>query len=172
ASKIKDSIGEDFDVLFGPAYKGIPLALTTSIALAEHFNINRGYAFDRKEAKEHGDKGATVGYKVENGSRVVVLDDVFTTGKTKEDTVDLLSKMADVKFKCVMIAVDRQEVGKDGKSAIKEFENKYGIPVESIVTITEIKNFLHNREIGGKVYIDDALKSRLDDYATKHGVKE
>jgi orotate phosphoribosyltransferase len=172
ASKIKECVGEDFDILFGPSYKGIPLALTTSIALASNFNINRGYTFDRKEAKEHGDKGALVGHKIDDGNRIVILDDVFTTGKTKEDTVSLLKGIASAKFKCVVIAVDRQETVADGKSAIKEFEKKYNIPVESIVTISEIKDFLHNKEINGKVYIDDEIKEKLDNYAAQYGVKE
>lgn len=172
AAKLKEALGDNYDVLYGPAYKGISLAVTTAIALADKFKISKSFSFNRKEEKDHADKGVLVGAPIKDGDRVVILDDVFTTGETKEETIELLKKVANVKYACVLIAVDRKEIGADGKSAIKEFEAKYGIPVISIVSIKEIMEFLHNKKINGKVYIDDSIKSRLDAYLNEFGVKE
>lgn len=171
ASKLFEMKNE-FDIIYGPAYKGIPLCLSTAIALAEHFKTDKPYTFNRKEAKDHGDVSAFVGHKVSDGSRIVILDDVFTTGETKYETVELLSKVAKVIFSCVLIAVDRQEVGQDGKSAIKEFEKETNIPVKSIVTIREIIDFLHNKKLDGKIFLDDALKNKMEEYLAEYGVKQ
>lgn len=147
------STGKEFDVLFGPAYKGVPLAVTTSIALLES-GRNTGFTFDRKEAKDHGEatnkddlqKAMLVGKKIEKGSRMIILDDVFTTGDTKYETINLLNKMADeLVYEALIIAVDRQEVGIDGKNAIDEFTEKTEIPVVSIVKATEICSYLSER---------------------------
>lgn len=175
ASKLKEEFGEEFDLLFGPSYKGIPLALTTVISLSRDYKINKDYTFDRKEVKEYGDQisdKALVGAKIKGGERIVILDDVFTTGATKEDTIALLDKIAEVNYVCVLIAVDRREVGADGKSAIQEFEKKYGIPVKSIVSIDEIKEYLYENEVDGKKYVDADIKKALDAYATQYGVKQ
>jgi orotate phosphoribosyltransferase len=172
ASKLKEEFGEDFDVLYGPAYKGISLAVTTAIALANKFGISKNYSFNRKEEKGHADKGIIVGAAIKDGDRVVILDDVFTTGETKEETIELLKQVANVKYTCVLIAVDRKEVGADGKSAIKEFEKKYSIPVISIVTVHEIVELLYNKNIDGKIYINDELKAKIDAYLKEFGVKE
>lgn len=143
-------LGEEVDILFGPAYKGIPLSVTTSIALSKK-GKKVGFAFDRKEAKDHGEvtnkadlqKAMIVGKKIKDGSRIILLDDVFTTGDTKYETVELLNKLADnLQYPALVIAVDRQEVGIDGKSAIDEFTQKTGIPVASIITASEICQYL------------------------------
>lgn len=168
AAKIK-SMGKKFSVVFGPAYKGIPLALTAAIALHRDFQINTKYSFNRKEAKDHADKGVLVGYNLVDGDQILLLDDVFTTGETKVESIQLLKSLANVEFVSVVIAVDRKEVGADGKSAIAEFEKQYGVPVESIVNVHEIVEYLYNRTVFGKVHIDDEKKKKMDEYLQKYG---
>jgi len=152
ASKITDITSPDnYDIIYGPAYKGIPLSVTTVISLSRDFNIVKPYAFNRKEAKLHGDISATedksknliVGKKIEEGNSIIMLDDVFTTGDTKYESLDLLNGIADnLTFPYLIITVDREEVGKDGSSATEIFKQKTGIQVESIVTIFEIIQYL------------------------------
>ena len=170
AAKLK-SMGKRFSVVFGPAYKGIPLALTTTIALQKDFDVNVKYSFDRKEAKDHADKGILVGHHVTDGDRVAMVDDVLTTGQTKVDAVNLLKSIADVTFVSLVIAVDRQETGPDGTNAIAEFEAQQKIPVESIVTIREIIDYLHNRKIEGVVYVDDEKKQKIEEYLEKYSAR-
>ena len=171
AAKIADKFGEEFDIVFGPAYKGIPLSVTTTIALNRDFGINKGYSFNRKEPKGHGEatkqKNWIVGHKIEDGSRILMIDDVFTTGGTKYESIDLLNSVADnLHYVGLIIAVDREEVGEDGKSAIKQFEEKTGIPVDSIVSISEIINYLWDAK---KITASD--KQRLEEYLRKYGVR-
>lgn len=160
----------DFNIVFGPAYKGIPLAVSTAMSLAKDFNKNKGYTFDRKESKEYADKSAFVGEKLKDGAKILMIDDVMTTGKTKEDVIEKIRKEAKVKFVGLVIALDRMEQGKDGEDAIGEFEKKYNIPIYSIVSVAEVKEYLHNKEINGKVCIDDEIKKKMDEYASKYGV--
>lgn len=176
ASLINDVLGgAQFDVIFGPAYKGIPLAVATVISLSKDYKINKGYLFDRKEAKTYGEatqeekiKSALVGYKIEKGSRIVLIDDVFTTGDTKYAAIELLKGLvSDVKFPALVIAVDRQEVGLDGKSAIKEFEQKTKIPVFSIVSVSEIIEHLSEK---GK--LAPAEKQKILEYLKQYGVEK
>jgi orotate phosphoribosyltransferase len=147
------SLNEDVDILFGPAYKGIPLAVATSIALGSK-GKNTGFAFDRKEIKEYGEaagadlsKKVIIGAEIKDGSSIVIVEDVFTTGETKYDALELLNKIArDLRFPALLIAVDRQEVGIDGKSAIQEFTEKTGIPVKSIISASDIVEYLEKEE--------------------------
>lgn len=172
ASAIMDQVGADnFDVIFGPAYKGIPLADTTVVALWRDHQVSKYASSDRKEEKDHADKGAFIGHKPEDGEKLLIIDDVFTTGQTKEDAVSLLEKHAKVEFAGVIIAVNRMEIGADGKSAIKEFTVQYKMPVYSIVTVREIIEHLHGREIDGEVRLDDAKKDRMERYLAQYGVK-
>jgi len=154
ASRIMDLFSPGtFDVIYGPAYKGIPLAVTTVISLSRDFNVVKPYAFNRKEAKLHGDatgqdlaKTMLVGKKIEPGNRIIMLDDVFTTGDTKYESLDMLNSIAaDLQFPCLLITVDRQEVGVDGNSAIEIFSQKTGVRVESIVTIIEIIEYMESK---------------------------
>jgi len=172
AAKIADKFGEEFDIVFGPAYKGIPLSVTTTISLSSDFGINKGYSFNRKEPKGHGEaikqKNWIVGHKIEDDSRILMIDDVFTTGGTKYESIDLLNSVADnPHYVGLIIAVDREEVGEDGKSAIKQFEEKTGIPVDSIVRISEIINYLWDAK---KITASD--KQRLEEYLKKYGIEE
>ena len=169
ASNIMDSVGADnFDLIFGPAYKGIPLAVTTAISLSRDFGVNKGYSFNRKEAKDYGDAELVIGYKIRDGDRVVIVDDVFTTGGTKYEAIDLLNGMAEnLKYPALVIAVDRQEVDDEGVSAIKKFEEETKIPVGSIVNISEIIEYLSKEGKINKPEIE-----RLKEYLRRYGIDE
>ena len=170
AAKIADE-KEEFDVMFGPAYKGIPLAVATSMTLAGEFKINKAYLFDRKEVKDYADKSAFVGHEPEPGEKILIIDDVMTTGKTKEDAVDkLTTHFKDVQFSSLVIALNRLEKDADGNDAIKQFEEKYKIPVKSIVTISEVVEYLHAKEIDGQVYMNNETKKKIEDYLNQYGV--
>lgn len=131
-------LAEKTDILFGPSYKGIPIAVSTAVALSRNHGINMRFAFNRKEAKGHGEGGVIIGSPLKDGDRVGLLDDVMTTGKTKEETLDLIRSAAKVEVSYVLIAVDRMERGETDLSATEEFREKYGIPVHSIASIQEI----------------------------------
>ncbi|MGC8936853.1 MAG: orotate phosphoribosyltransferase [Candidatus Methanomethylicaceae archaeon] len=127
----------DIDVLFGPSYKGIPIVVSTSMALHKIFNVSKRFAFNRKEAKDHGEGGLIIG-KIGEGDRICILDDVMTTGKTKEEALSVLSSIEGIKINFVIIAVDRLERGETEYMATVEFQRRYGIPVKSIVTVKDI----------------------------------
>lgn len=168
ARRVDEAFGTEFDLLFGPPYKGISLALACAVAFDEIFGRPVPFSFNRKEAKGHGDKGLFVGRAPAPGDRAVLLDDVFTTGETKEEAVGLLEK-AGASVAGVVIAVDRAEVGADGESAIARFERDYGVPVRAVVTIHEIVAFLHGREIAGRVIVDDEVRGNVEDYLARWG---
>ncbi|MEE9323691.1 MAG: orotate phosphoribosyltransferase [Candidatus Aenigmarchaeota archaeon] len=170
AQAMKKELGNGFDVVFGPAYKGIPLSLAAVISLSE-MGINKGFAFNRKEVKDYGEKDAVIGSDITDGMKIVLVDDVITSGRSIRFSVDLLRNLAKVEILCAIISVDRQEVGMDGKSAIEEIKEKYGIEVKSIVAIREIVEYLHNREINGKICIDDAMGKKMYGYLERYGVK-
>ncbi|MBU1167344.1 orotate phosphoribosyltransferase [Patescibacteria group bacterium] len=170
ASALKEFFGEDFDVVFGPAYKGVPLAVTTVISLANDFDIDKRYSFNRKEAKDHAEKGFLVGSDIKDGDRVVMLDDVFTTGDTKVEMVELFEDYAKVEQKGVVIALDRQETNKDGENAIANFIDKLGIPVYGIICIREVLEILYNRNIGGQVYLGPKEKAKIERYLVEFGI--
>jgi orotate phosphoribosyltransferase len=170
AEAIKKAVGSEFDVVFGPAYKGIPLSLAAVISLSE-MGMNKGFAFDRKEAKDHGEKDVVIGAEIKDGARIVLVDDVITSGTSIGLSVDLLKKLAKVEIPCVVISVDRQEIGLEGKSATEEVKEKFGIDVRPIATIREIVEYLHNRKVDGKTYIDDEMKRKMYNYLEKYGVK-
>ncbi|MBU0586199.1 orotate phosphoribosyltransferase [Candidatus Micrarchaeota archaeon] len=170
AKKIKELFGNEFDTIFGPAYKGIPLAVATAIALDKDFKIVKTWLFDRKEVKEHGDKGAFVGDGPRDDQRIIMVDDVFTTGGTKEDALRKLKSVASVDVKAIVIAVDREERG-NTKNAIKEFEEELLIRVHAIEKISNVFTYLHNREIDGKIYVDDELLAAFKEYEKQYGAK-
>ena len=153
----------NFDVLFGPAYKGIPLAATTSVALASQFNLDKPYAFNRKEAKDHGEGGSIVGHALEGN--VLIIDDVITAGTAIREAMDIITSNG-AKPAGVVIALDRMEKGKGELSAIQEVEQEYGIPVMSIITLNDIIEYLSlSDDPQNKQYLD-AMKS----YRTEYGI--
>ena len=167
ASAIKDNV-EEFDVLFGPAYKGIPLCVAAAMALSNEFSINVGYAFNRKEEKDHGDRGVLVGAEINKYTRVVLIDDVITSGKATRESYDILQSLGGQSIKAIIVSVDRQEKGEDtDKSAIQQIEKEYGIKVIPIITLNDIVMFAHNRVINGKVHLDDSMKQKIDTYRAR-----
>lgn len=174
ARTIHDNFGLDFDVVFGPAYKGIPLAVVTAIALHNLYGKEVRYCSDRKEVKDHGaDKGDMLGYELADGDRVVMVEDVTTSGKSIDETYPKLKAAADVEVKGLIVSLNRMEVGKGGvTTAQKEIEAKYGFPVASIVSMAEVIEHLYNREVAGRVVIDDALKVAIDAYYARYGAQE
>lgn len=173
AQAIHESFGDDFDVVFGPAYKGIPLAVVTAIAYHELYGRDVRYCADRKEAKDHGaDRGQLLGTEPHDGDRVVIVEDVTTSGKSIDETYPKLKGAADVEVVGLMVSLDRREVGKGGKvTAQQEIQERYGFPVASIVSMDEVVEALHNHEVKGQVVIDDALKDAIDAYYARYGVR-
>lgn len=173
AKAIHDKYGDDFDVLFGPAYKGIPISVVTAIAYSELYGKEVRYCSDRKEEKDHGaDKGNFLGSKLKDGDRVVMIEDVTTSGKSMEETVPKVRGAANVEIVGLMVSLNRMEVGKGGeKSALEEVKDTYGFETNAIVTMEEVVEHLHNREYKGKVVIDDTLKQAIDKYYEQYGVK-
>ena len=173
AEAIHDNYGDDFDVLFGPAYKGIPLAVVTAIAYSELYGREVRYCSDRKEEKDHGaDKGSSLGSNLQDGDRVIMIEDVTTSGKSMEETVPKVKGAADVTIKGLMVSLNRMEVGKGGeKCALDEIKDLYGFDTAAIVTMEEVVEHLYNRPCQGRIVIDDALKSAIDAYYEQYGVK-
>ena len=173
AKAIHDNYGDDFDVLFGPAYKGIPISVVTAIAYSEIYGKEIRYCSDRKEEKDHGaDKGSFLGSKLKDGDRVVMIEDVTTSGKSMEETVPKVKGAADVEILGLMVSLNRMEVGLGGKvSALDEIKEKYGFAAKAIVTMDEVVEHLHNRECQGKVVIDDTIKEAIDHYYEQYGCK-
>ena len=173
AEAIHDNYGDDFDVLFGPAYKGIPLAVVTAIAYSELYGREVRYCSDREEEKDHGaDKGSFLGSNLQDGDRVIMIEDVTTSGKSMEETVPKVKGAADVTIKGLMVSLNRMEVGKGGeKCALDEIKDLYGFDTAAIVTMEEVVEHLYNRPCQGRIVIDDALKSAIDAYYEQYGVK-
>ena len=173
ARAIHDNFGLDFDVVFGPAYKGIPLSVVTAIALSELYGKEVRYCSDRKEVKDHGaDKGGMLGYELKDGDRVVMVEDVTTSGKSIDETYPKLKAAADVEIKGLIVSLNRMERGLGGVvTAQQEIQEKYGFPVASIVSMAEVTEVLYNHEVGGRVVIDDKIKGALDAYYEQYGVK-
>ena len=170
ARAIHDNYGDDFDVLFGPAYKGIPLSVATTIAYSELFGRDIRYCSNRKEIKDHGDVGILLGTSLKDGDRVVIIEDVTTSGKSIEETFPILKTQANVEIKGLMVSLNRMEKGLSGsKSALEEIKEKYGFDAHAIVTMGEVVEHLYNRPYKGQVYIDDRLKAEIDRYYETYG---
>lgn len=174
AKAIHDNYGDDFDVLFGPAYKGIPISVVTAIAYSELYGKEIRYCSDRKEEKDHGaDKGSFLGSKLKDGDRVVMIEDVTTSGKSMEETVPKVKGAADVEIVGLMVSLNRMEVGLGGQmSALDEIREKYGFEARAIVTMAEVVEYLYNKECQGKILIDDAMKAAIDEYYEQYGVQK
>lgn len=173
AEAINDNFGLDFDVVFGPAYKGIPLAVVTAMGLQELYGKEVKYCCNRKEAKDHGaDAGNLLGAPLNDGDRVVMVEDVTTSGKSIDETYPILKAAADVQVKGLIVSLNRMEVGKGGVvTAQQEITERYGFPVASIVTMAEVKEYLTSREVAGRVVIDEGIAAAIDDYYRQWGVK-
>lgn len=173
AKAIHDNYGDDFDVLFGPAYKGIPISVVTAVAFSTLYGKEIRYCSDRKEEKDHGaDKGSFLGSKLKDGDRVVMIEDVTTSGKSMEETVPKVRGAADVEIVGLMVSLNRMEVGLGGKvSALDEIKETYGFDTKAIVTMDEVVEHLYNRECQGRVVIDDTIKQAIDAYYSQYGCK-
>ena len=172
AEAIKEKFGLDFDVLFGPAYKGIPLSVAATVAISEKYDTDIRYCSNRKEVKDHGDKGILLGSPINDGDKVVIIEDVTTAGTSIEETLPIIKAQGKVDPIGLVVSVDRMERGKGTKSALSEIEEKYGLKTTAIVTMAEVVEHLYNKEYKGKVIIDDKLKAAIDAYYEQYGVKE
>lgn len=171
AKAIHDKFGDDFDVLFGPAYKGIPLSVATTIAYSELFGKEIRYCSNRKEEKDHGDVGILLGSKLKDGDRVVIIEDVTTSGKSIEETFPILKAQGNVEIKGLMVSLNRMERGKGEQSALEEISELYGFPTAAIVSMAEVVEQLYNKPCCGNVLIDDKMKSSIDTYYAQYGAK-
>ena len=170
ARAIQANIGSEIDVLFGPAYKGIPLAVTTAMALAAQGQRDVSFCFNRKETKDHGEGGSLVGHKLHNGDRVVIVEDVTTAGTSIRETVPILRAVADIELMGLVVAVDRMEKGRGEKGALPELQEEFCMTTCAIVTLKEIVEHLHGRRIDGRVVLDDETMGRIAAYQAEYGV--
>lgn len=168
AECIANAVKEDVDALYGPAYKGIPLAVTTASALYRNHDKNMPYCFNRKEAKDHGEGGSVVGYMPKDGDKIAIIEDVITAGTSVRESIPLLKSVADVDVTSIIISVDRLEKGNSDKTTLEEIKEEFGIETYAIVNTLDIIEYLHNREIDGKVVITDEIKKRMEEYMAKY----
>ena len=162
AKAIHDNYGLDFDVLFGPAYKGIPLTVATTMAISELYGKDIRYC----------STGILLGSKLKDGDRVVIIEDVTTSGKSIEETFPILKAQADVEIVGLMVSLNRMERGLSSeKSALEEIKEKYGFDANAIVSMAEVTEYLYNKPYKGQVYIDDTLKAAIDAYYAQYGAK-
>jgi orotate phosphoribosyltransferase len=169
ANAIATQFGDRFDVLFGPAYKGVPLVVTTAAQLHLDHGIDRAFCFNRKETKDYGEGGVLVGRKFKDGDRVIIVEDVITAGASLRQTVPILKAAAKLKIVGLVVSVDRMERGTGQKSALVEAQETLGCPVLSIATLRDIVLHLHNRPVDGRVVLDDAMRARMEAYARRYG---
>jgi orotate phosphoribosyltransferase len=177
AKAIHDNYGDDFDVLFGPAYKGIPLSVATTIAYSELYGKEIRYCSNRKEEKDHGDTGILLGSKIKDGDRVVIIEDVTTSGKSIEETFPIIQAQGStpdsVKIVGLIVSLNRQEKGKGNKSALDEITELYGFPAKAIVSMSDVIEHLYNKPCSttNTVLITDEIKADIDAYYAEYGVK-
>lgn len=170
AKAIHDRYGDDFDVLFGPSYKGIPLSVAVAIAYSRLYGRDVRYCSNRKEVKDHGDVGILLGSGLKDGDRVIIIEDVTTSGKSIEETYPIIMAQANVHVKGLIVSLNRMEKGLGGAvSALDEIREKYGFEAHAIVTMQEVTEYLYNKPYKGKIYIDDSLKNALDEYYRVYG---
>ena len=169
AACIQEHMPDGIDALFGPAYKGIPLAVSAASALYRNHGRDLPYCFNRKEAKDHGEGGAMVGYKPQDGDRIAIIEDVVTAGTAVRETIELFKQVADVKFAALFVSVDRMERGTRDCTTLDELRQDYGIQVCPIVTIRDVMDCLHNKLVDGRVCIDDEMLGRMEGYLAQYG---
>lgn len=172
ADLIMDKFKDKVDFLYGPAYKGIPLAAAVSIALYNKYNIEMPYCFNRKEAKDHGEGGVIVAYQPKDGDRALIIEDVITAGTSVRESVPILKAKADVHIGSMVISVDRMEKGYNGKTAISEVKEEFNIDTYPIVSVKDIIEILYNKEIDGKIIMNDAIKASIEAYMAEYCVTE
>ena len=171
AIAIHDAFGLDFDVLFGPAYKGIPLTVATSMAISNEYNKDIRYCSNRKEIKDHGDKGILLGSPINDSDKVIIIEDVTTAGTSIRETLPIIKEQGNVDVLGLVVSVDRMERGTGELSALKEIEQTHGLKTTAIVTMAEVVEHLYNKPYKGKVIIDDEIKARIDAYYEQYGAK-
>ena len=172
AKAIHDHYGTDFDVLFGPAYKGIPLSVATTIAFSRLYGKEIRYCSNRKEVKDHGDTGILIGSKIKDGDRVVIIEDVTTSGKSIQETFPIIQAQGDVTILGLMVSLNRMEKGLEtDKCALDEIQEKYGFPANAIVSMADVVECLYNRPCQGRLIIDDKMKEAIDKYYEQYGAK-
>ena len=171
AKAIESKFGLDFDVLFGPAYKGIPLSVAATMEISEMYGKDIRYCSNRKEVKDHGDTGILLGSPIKDGDRVMIIEDVTTSGKSIEETFPILKAQGDVEIKGLIVSLNRMERGKGTKSALDEIKDLYGFPTAAIVTMADVTEYLYNKECGGKIVINDTLKAAIDAYYAEYGAQ-
>ena len=171
AQAINNAFGVDFDILFGPAYKGIPLTVATSIEISDMYGKDIKYCSNRKEIKDHGDKGILLGSPIKDGDKVIIIEDVTTAGTSIRETLPIIKEQGDVNVYGLVVSVDRMERGSSTKSALKEIEETYGLKTTAIVTMSEVVEHLYNKPYNGKVIIDDTIKEAIDKYYEQYGAE-
>ena len=171
AKAIHDNFGLDFDVLFGPAYKGIPLSVATTMAISELYGKDIRYCSNRKEVKDHGDAGIILGSPIKDGDKVVIIEDVTTSGKSIEETFPIIKAQGNVEIKGLMVSLNRMERGKGTKSALDEIMDLYGFPTAAIVSMADVVEHLYNKEKNRKVVIDNQIKAAIDAYYEQYGAQ-
>ena len=172
AKAIHNTYGDDFDVLFGPAYKGIPLSVVTAVAYSDLYGKEIRYCSNRKEVKDHGDTGILLGSKLNDGDRVVIIEDVTTSGKSIEETFPIIKAQANVEIVGLIVSLNRMEKGLNtDMCALDEIKATYGIPTAAIVSMADVTEALYNKEVGGEIVIDDTIKAAIDKYYEQDGAK-
>lgn len=171
AKAIHNKFGTDFDILFGPAYKGIPLTVATTMEMGKLYDADIRYCSNRKEVKDHGDKGILLGSPIADKDRIVIIEDVTTAGTSIRETVPILKAQGDVDILGLVVSVDRMERGTTEKSALEEIRETFGFETTAIVTMEEVVSHLYNKPYKGKVIIDDGIKQAIDAYYKQYGVK-
>ncbi len=170
ARALRAALGGEYDVLFGPAYKGIPLVVSTAVALADEYERDVPFCFNRKEAKDHGEGGSLVGHTLRDGERVAIIEDVTTAGTSIRETVPVLQSAARVQPVGLIVSVDRMEKGAGGqKSALAELAEEFSMKTHAVVTLNEIVEYLHNRSVDGRVVLDDAGFQAIAEYRALYG---
>ncbi|HIS52227.1 MAG TPA: orotate phosphoribosyltransferase [Candidatus Onthomonas avicola] len=171
AACVQENLPDGITALFGPAYKGIPLAVTTAASLYRNYGRDLPYCFNRKEVKDHGEGGSMVGYKPQDGDKIAIIEDVVTAGTAVRESIALFEHVAKVDIRALFVSVDRMERGTRDCSTLDELRQDYGIQVYPIVTVREIIDYLYQRPVDGRVLIDDAMRERMEAYLTAYGAR-
>jgi orotate phosphoribosyltransferase len=172
AQALQARLAGRYDCLFGPAYKGIPLVVAASMALAERHGLDLPFIFNRKEVKDHGEGGGLIGHKLRDGERVVIVEDVTTAGTSVRESVELLKGLARVEIVGLVVSVDRQERGTGPRGALSELREEFGLETFAIATLAEIVESLHNRPIDGRIVLDGAMLEKIESYRAQYGAAE